>query len=274
MFSELGGDGLLGKARELADETGDRVLALTSAKESEKQQKLIHLGADEVLVCPVKDLGDWVPIISKYATSDDGLKTVIFPSGNSSNSLMGMIYGVISERISPYFEDVQSLSGNEVAKNFEGSLVIQKQLSSEKIALISLDRPSFAEPFEDAMRFGKIKNLPEGFIPNNSSVSSFPEILSNSKRLVVLLGQGLDSTAVLANQLAEKYRGIAKVLSGKIEIIYGACVAIEVPSKLRELPEFRGELISISSKRLPINDIAELSVVTSEVDRLLENLVA
>lgn len=62
VFSELGGEGLLGKARELADETGDKVLALCSTRDSDQQQRLIHLGADEVVVCPVSSLGHWLPL--------------------------------------------------------------------------------------------------------------------------------------------------------------------------------------------------------------------
>ena len=272
VFCEWGGQFLLGKAREIADEVGDRVVAVCSAKDSALPQKLIYLGADEVVVCTVTSSSDWVSTLAKFLGSERGVKLMIFPSAQIPNALMGMLYGSMKEEIGPFMDDAEVLSSGDVAKKFENSVMIRKQFSSEKIALVSLKKNSVAEPFEDSSRFGKTQN----FDSATSGKSLLPsEIRSSSGRLVILVGKGTNETiSRLAERASEKFSGEVKSLSGKIEIVYGPCIAVEVASKLRELPEFRGEVISISSKRLPINSVAELSVVTPDVNGLLESLSA
>ena len=269
VFCGLGGHALLGKAREIADETGERVAAFASIG-SENTQKLIYLGADEVLVSPVTSMGEWVPTISKYISSEASLKVVIFPSGIFSNALMGMIYATIPEKISVYLEDVTDFSTDGATKKFYNSLEIVKGLSSERTALISVDKTSVSEPFEDTARFGKTKTL--DVVLKGSPLPS-SDVMSQSETLVVLLGSEVsESTARLANRVAEKYRGVFRVMSGKVQIVYGPCLAVEVQTKLRDLPEFRGELISISRKKLPIDSISELAAITPDLDRLLQSL--
>ena len=77
VFCELGGEGLLGKAREIADSAGSKVLALIS-EESVDPQRLIHLGADEVLKSSVNEMSDWIEIISDLITSENKLKDGAF----------------------------------------------------------------------------------------------------------------------------------------------------------------------------------------------------
>lgn len=274
VFCDWGGQILLGKAREIADETGDRVVGICSATDSALPQKLIYLGADEVVVCPVTAIGDWVSIIVKPLGTERGLKMIIFPSGELPNALMGMLYGSMKERVGPFMEDAETLTSNNVAKKLEDSIAIHKQFSSEKIALVSLKKTSAVEPFEDTSRFGKIRNF-DASLFGISETSLASEIQSSSSHLVVLVGKSADdATLRFANRVSEKYGGSVKVLSGKIEVVYGPCVAVEVTSKLRDLPDFKGEVISISSRRLPINSIAELSAVTPDVNKVLEALVA
>ena len=271
VFCELGGQSLLGKARELADETGDRVSALCSLKDSDQQKKLIYLGADEVVVCPVVQWSDWVPVILQYVVTQEGVRMLLFLSSPSTNLLMGAIYGSMVSRISPFVESADLITSDGAGRKLEGSVVVQKGFLPEKTALLSLQKTAVAETFEDASRFGKIRNF-EGASGGNSPVLS-SEIRSKSNQLTVLLGGGTSPrTSQLASRLAEEYGGVVRPLSGKVEIIYGPCVAIEVTSKLRELPEFKGELLSISSRRIPINAVAELSVINSEMDRVLEIL--
>ena len=75
----------------------------------------------------------------------------------------------------------------------------------------------------------------------------------------MLVGKGTsERTLISAKRLAEKYPGEMKINSGKVEVIFGPCIAVEVSARLRELPEFKGELISISEKNLPIGSIAEV----------------
>jgi hypothetical protein len=271
VFSDLGGEGLLGKAREVADETGDRVVVLCRTEDSHQQQRVIHLGADEVVVCSVGSLGDWIPVISQYIISQQGLRMMIFPSTPVANVLMGMVYGEISSRISPYLEAAEMLSGDGAGKKFENSVVVQSNFVQEKIALLSVKKTAVAEPFEDSSRFGKIRNFEATH--EGKTIILPPEIRSSSNQLLVLVGGGAkETTFELANRLAKKYGGTPKKLSGKVEVVYGPCVAIEVSSKLRELPEFNEELLSISSRKMPISAIAELSLVTPMIDLVLENL--
>jgi hypothetical protein len=273
VFSDLGGEGLLGKARELADESGDRVVALCSSRDSDQQQRLIYLGADEVVVCHIGSLGDWMAVISQYITSQQGVRLMIFPSTPVSNVLMGMVYGEISSRISPYLEAAEMLSSDGAGKKLDNSTVIQSSFVQEKTALLSVKKTAVGVPFEDSSRFGKIRNFEANHEGKTFDLPS--EIRSSSNQLLVLVGAaGKETIFELANRLAKKYGGTAKKLSGKVEVVYSPCLVIEVNTKLRELPEFNGELLSISSRKMPISAIVELSLVTPEIDRVLENLTS
>ena len=103
VFCELGGSRLLGKAREIADTTGDKLVALTSEKSEERQQKLIHLGADEVIGCAIDNLSDWIPVISGILESVSDVKMIVFPSNSTANILMGLLYSGSKRRFSPFW---------------------------------------------------------------------------------------------------------------------------------------------------------------------------
>lgn len=274
VFCDLGGYNILGKAREIADESGDRVIALGSSDDPEFQQKLIYLGADEVVQCQADGFDKWAPIISEFIRSHPDLHMVIFPSSISSNVMMGVIYWEMSERISTILEDADSISSSEIARKLDSSVISVKWLSNEKTTLVSLKRSSISEPFEDSSRFGKIRKFDADPGVKNKAVPLLPqEINSPSERLVILVSKGIDpSVSSLANRLAEKYGGVLKEQSGRVEVIYGPCIAIEVSSKIRELPDFRGDLISISSKKMPVNSIAKISAITSDLGRVVEIL--
>jgi hypothetical protein len=263
---------LLGKAREIADEVGERVVAISSSNDEESNQKLIYLGADEVLVCNAKNLTDWVSVVSRYVASESKVKMVLFPSDLESSIVMGAVYGTLQQRISPYLEGAHVLSGDTVSKKLDSSSVIDFQISPEKIALISLERSSVTEPFEDSSRFGKIRNYEVGEV--SDFVRIFPEMIhSPSMKLVVLTGKDLGGSSFeLAKGVAGRFGGEAKPLSGKLQVVYGPCLAIEVTSRLRDLPEFKGELLSISSREVPLSSLAKLFAVSPEIDRVLQKL--
>lgn len=278
VFCESGGHILLGKAREIADESGDRVLAIAlddSREWTKSPDQLIALGADVVVLCRLAKDG-WTETISDIIRSEPSLKLVIFPADLGSSVLMGSLVGALPEGISGFLEDVDSLTSDEAAKKIDDGFMIAAKLvaeSSAKTSLVSVKINSVAEPFEDASRFGKTRVMGETASDVISDKPALPR--SASSTLVVLVGRGaVGETSKLAASLAEKYAGSASEISGKIEVIYGPCIAIEVSSGLRELPDFKGELISISSKKFPIGSMAELSAVTPEVDKLLERLLS
>jgi hypothetical protein len=271
VFCEEGGHLLLGKAREIADDLGDRVLAFATDGDSESLQKLIYLGADEVLSVSLTRSIQWAPVISHYLSTERSVRMMIFPSNPNSNALMGLICGSIPDKVSFVLDDAVSLTVEVATKRFESNLLIEKRIASEKTALVSLQNASVAIPFEDSSRFGKIKTLE---VPNDQGDTLFPlNGESNSRKLVVLLGKGTsDKTAQLATRVASKYGGDVKTISGKIDIIYGPCLAVEVTSKVKDLPEFKSDLIAISSGKFPINSIAEVSAISEDLDGILENL--
>jgi hypothetical protein len=263
---------LLGKAREIADETGDRVCAITDEQAARSSDELIALGADEVVNFRLSK-GGWVAAISSFVTKEPGIRMILFPSGEKSSCIMGAVYAMISEKVSGLFVDADSLSGGEAAKKLEGFALIQRvqPKADGKVSLISIKLSAVPEPFEDISRYGKTRIF-EGQSEENVPTIAL-ESRSSALTPIVLVGREVsEQTAKLASVIAEKYHGTKEVVSGRIEVVYGPCIAIEVSSKLRELPMFKGELISISSKRFPINSVSELSVITPEPEKILEKL--
>ncbi|MDA4111095.1 MAG: hypothetical protein OK439_01045 [Thaumarchaeota archaeon] len=273
VFSEFGGENLLGKARELGDASGEKVAALTSKGSSDKDQKLIFLGADEVLICDVKSVGEWISVISDYVKSDGSSRMIIFPLSFSSSAIMGAIYARDKGRFSPFLDGADTVELDSAARKIGTfNFALERKLISDKVALISLRTASVSKPFEDTSRYGEVRKLE--LIP---SKNSFQILLdnSNSEEFTVLVGRGVTgTTAELAELVASKYRGRARQYSSRIEVVYGPCLAIEMGSKLRDLPEFNGELISISSRALPINSIADASAVIPELDAVLQGLLS
>ncbi|HXQ91825.1 MAG TPA: hypothetical protein VN739_02380 [Nitrososphaerales archaeon] len=273
VFCELGGSRLLGKARELADATGDKVVALCSEKSEESQQRLIYLGADEVVSFAAENMGDWVPVISEIIRSESNVKMAIFPSNSSSNILIGLLYAIVKAKISFLIDGAEALDADSISKQFENSSVVQQsRLSPDKTSLVSLKLTSFAEPFADMSRYGKIRSIER---VNSGRIISLPVSPDSVSRLIVLVGKGMgEKTLTLAKSLADKYHGEMKIQSGKIEVIYGPCIAVEISTRLRDLPEFKGELISVSARNVPICSIAEVVVITPETDYVLQGLTS
>jgi hypothetical protein len=271
VFCELGGSKLLGKGRELADATGDKLVALTSERSDEKQQNLIYLGADEVISCAIDNLSDWTPVISGILDPESNVKMIVFPSNSSANILMGLLYSGVKGKISTFLDGAEVIDADLISKQFD-DFVLQKRLISKETALVSLKLESFAEPFADTSRYGKIRSIEK---VSTARVVSLQVATDSSSRLTVLVGkEASERTLTSAKRLAEKYHGEMKINSGKVEVIYGPCIAVEISTRLRELPDFKGELISLSEKNLPIVSIAEVAVVTIELDNMLEGLAS
>ena len=276
IFCELGGEVLLGKAREIADSSGDRVLALI-AEDSVDPERLIHLGADEVLKCSVNALGDWIEIISDLIRNENKLKLVIFPSNIISNVIMGASYSRVRSKIGYYLDEAELVEGTTAIKSFASTgFSLQKSTAEDKTGLLSLKISSVSQPFEDTSRYGKIRELQMKQITD-----SFPilldvpeEPLSSSGELTILIGP-LSNGHVneLVQKVADKYHSRIRKYSRSVQVVYGPCIAIELYDNLRDLPEFKGDLISLNARSSPIGAISDLVIINSEIEKVLEGLL-
>ena len=275
VFCEFGGKNLLSKSREIADLSGDRVSAFISQGNINPQQ-LIYFGADQVEVCNVQERTDWINIIASYL-EENNVKCALFPSNTLSNIIMGEVYSRERGRIASYFDEANLLEGTYSAKSLKAlGVALRRNFDSEKCHLVSLKVSSLPEPFEDTSRHGNIHS--RQMIPQTSSYQISSQIQesapSSSSKLTVLIGSGIgDKTSELCAQLAEQYGGTFIKFSGSVETIYGPCVAVEVGSRLSDLPVFNDELISISSKKLPICSIADTATIHEDVDGILKGLL-
>lgn len=276
VFCELGGHGLLAKAREIADTTGDRVSSLI-ARGSFDPQQLISFGADQVQVYDVTVPSDWINIVVGVLRENNP-KHVLFPSNIISNMIMSAVYLQCKDRVSSYLDEADGLEGTIVAKSLWAlGLSLQKRCETEKCALVSLKLSSLPEPFEDSFRYGSVSSpqmkSESSKMQISSPSSSIPH--SSSSKLTILTGPRVSARTIdLSKRLADNYRGISKRISGSIEAVYGPCIAIEVDNRRDDLPVFNGELISISSKEFPVNLVADVEIVSQEIEAILEGLLS
>ncbi|MFI5420013.1 MAG: hypothetical protein ACHQ1H_03510 [Nitrososphaerales archaeon] len=277
VLGNYGGKNLLGKARELGDAWGDKVVAFTFKDSREEMEEMIHLGADEVLHSEIDDIRDIVSTVFEQVRLDSSSKVVLFPSTTFSNGIMGMLYTRGKELFSLFEDQVELVEENFVGKRFGGSqLAFQKKAVPGKVVLCSLRQSAVSPPFEDITRRGKIRSLR----PNSeagSQLTSYNEVVVKPRTdiLTILIGGNVQrKTNELATGVAEKFGGYSKSYISKIEVVYGPCIAIEVGQRLRDLPEFKSDLISISKAPLPINTISDISIITSEIDAVLEKLIS
>ena len=276
VFCELGGEGLLGKAREIADSAGSKVLALIS-EESVDPQRLIHLGADEVLKSSVNEMSDWIEIISDLITNENKLKMALFPSNVISNIIMGAVYSHVRSRIGCYLDQAGLIEGTVVAKSFDTTVfTLQKNPRENTVSLVSLKTNSIPQPFEDTSRYGKTRE-----IPLKKATDVFPILhdppevpLSSSDEVTILVGASSDDHITeLAQRIADKFHSKMQKYTRAVEVVYGPCVAIELNDKLRDLPEFKGDLFSLNTRKSPINAISDVAVINSEIATILERLI-
>jgi hypothetical protein len=271
VFCEFGGEGLLGKAREIADSVGDRVLALVG--ESSDPNRAVYLGADEVFKVDVETPGEWIGVISELFESEKRIRFLIFPSNIVSNVIAGAVYFREMKRVGVFIDDCDYADEANASKAFDANgLAIQKGLVEDKTNILSLKARSFARPFEDTSRYGKVRDYKrKDGAPLAFLMEQVPkEPLSSSDELTFIAGNNRVVESV--RKLAQKFHARLLQYSGAIEVVDGPCVAFEITEKLRHLPEFRQELISLNAETSPINAISDTAVVSVDLQQILEEL--
>lgn len=273
VFCQNGGEKLLGKARELADASGDRVLALLQKDETDAQS-LIYLGADEVLTSSANGVLSWTNSIIELVKSDSKIQSIIFPSNLFCNAIMGGVYASLSERVGTFYDNAELFDGSSVSRShYDMGVASQKRLVENELVLVSMKLASVPTPFEDSSRYGKIKDMQYKPDLDDDSLGSIADYRSSSDSLTILLGSEDQELRALAEKVAEKYHASLEQLSGAVQVVYGPCLAIEVKSRLRDLPEFKGQLISINILKAPISTISDSSAITESVAQVLEALL-
>ena len=274
VFCEFGGWVLLGKARELADLSGEKVIAVAS--ESRDSQKLISLGADEVLATKAEALSEWVTALSGFAKENSGsLKVLILPAGLEGDIVAGWLFASSPNSFSSFLDRARSIDGSSAAKPL-GKSGFAVQISTERsgrAALISMDTRGVPPPFEDSTRYGRVREMSLGVSSEKETLRVMGAKPSQFGSLSVIVGASAgEKLKQLARRVAEKYNGVYKDYSGRIEVVYGPCIAVQIEARLRDLPEFQGDLFSLSDRLLPISSIASASVVTEDLEKVLEAL--
>ncbi len=278
VFAELGGERLLGRAREIADSLGLRLVALCS-KDDTKSQELIELGADEVISFDAKSVNEWSRVLSYLIRNQKQTRIVLLPSTPLGNAILGSTYALTSEQIGSFLDDADKISEQRASKTMHPSGRVLQSTASDKVSLWSLKVNSVPEPFGDSSRYGKVTTQET---PRETEIKSplvkDPDLDSLSSSLAILVGgayiDNLDTEdRRKLEELAEKYSARLLKMSGKIEVVYGPCLAIEVNTAGRELPEFHSEVLSLNSSEAPISRIAKLSAITPNVLTVVNNLL-
>lgn len=235
-------------------------------------ERLIHLGADEVIRADVETPSDWIPIISDLIEIEKRVRLLIFPSNIISNVISGALYYRQMKRVGAFLDQADFVEGTSGSKRFAVNLAIQKGFAEEKVNIVSINTLTAAPPFEDSSRFGKTREYQK----KNGATTNFlmervPQNPVNSSQEITVIA-GDECVYESARKLAEKFHSRFLKYSGSIEIVYGPCIAVEVYGKLRLLPEFKGDLISLNRKATPINAISDVEVVNSDLDNILDDI--
>ena len=284
VFTEQGGERLLGKARELADYSGVRVRAICSEEHKPDAERYISLGADEVLTIPAESLGDWVETFVGLVSINRKLRMILVPSNIVGDLILGVVSARVPDRIGSTLDGVEGLSESGATKSIPLSeSVLSVPLYSgegDKVSIFSLKLGSFPEPFEDTSRYGKVSaaELPSPSSPALGKDVFFipPNVLNNSSSILTILrgksaSEGLNSEI---EKVALKYKtAVLNEEDSPGRVVYGNCLAVNVNSYARDLPQFDGDLVSINdSEDAPISKLANLALITSEPEELLKRL--
>lgn len=283
VLAEVGGRRLLGKAREIADSLGFRVVAVCSRNNADKAQELISLGADEVISFNAESVNDWSKVLAYLIRNEKQTKFVLLPSNPIANAILGSTYALASERIGSFADGVEKFNDQGASKVLHPSeIILQTAASSEKVSMWSVKLNFVPEPFEDSSRYGKTRTLElpkDAQIPNSPSIENSRSFRDLTSILTILVGrnfyEGLGAPQKQKlHELAKKYSGTLLEISGSVQVVYGPCLAIEIGSSERELPEFQSDLLSINtSKDAPISTIAKLSAASPDVGKVVEELL-
>lgn len=283
VLADFGGERLLGKAREIADSLGYRVLALSENSRKKDASRLIALGADEVEAYNVNFASDWVASISELAKKRTDLRIILLPSHIVGNYVAGGLSVLLSDSVGKILDRVESMTESSASKPIpSGSFGLTANLTDDKISIFSLKLETLPEPFEDSSRYGKVSSSDFSSQGNRNDLplrEFGAKFLESSSKLTILLGRaGADSALDrgLVTQLALKYNAeVLEEQSAGGRTIYGPCIAIQVNANPSELPEFEGELISLNSDRhAKIIQVSDYFVVSKDLNQVLRGLLA
>lgn len=284
VFAEFGGERQLGKAREIADSLGVKVIAVCSAESGTETftQRLISLGADGVIKFNhPKNVFEWSEVLSSILNGQTRVRLLLATSGLFTDAILGRVYALSKDRVESFASGIDSLSENEATKGLRSwGASLRFKLTGE-VCIFSLKAASNPMPFEDSMRYGKttqkdVLPKPGKFSPSTADVNP-EEYIGSSGILTLLVGKNLARKGAELKQvqrIASKYKGKVVEQNSKVEEIYGPCLAIDFEGwQESELPTFHGELIAIASSRNQIiTRVADTSSITSELPKVLEKL--
>jgi len=280
LLAESGGERLLGKAREIANSLGCRVVAVCSEKRKNASDKFVQLGADEVITYGIDAINLWARGLAQLIDEANEARFVILPSNIPGNIVFGILATLQEKRIGAVMDNVEFISEIEIGKTIHPSgakLAIKP--SSELLTVCTVKLSSVSPPYGDPSRHGKVRERIVDFSrysPGLGLPEDFANYLNHSRKLTILIGKKFNETNGKKSDLAlieRKYDARLIEMSGRVQVVYGPCLAIEVESRSSELPEFHGDLISLNSREgFPIQRIADSSFVSADLNSVIEEL--
>lgn len=283
VLADLGGERLLGKAREIADSLGYRVLALRQNSRKADANRLIALGADEVETYQVNSASGWVTSITELAKRRSDLRIILLPSHIVGNYIAGGLSVSLSNSVGKMLDRVDAMTELVASKSIPSCpATLTADLIDGKISIFSMILETLPEPFEDSSRHGKISSFDFSSPANrpNLLLREFgAKFLESSSKLTMLLGRATANSSLdrgLLTQLASQYNAeVLEEQSAGGRTIYGTCIAIQVDAHTNELPEFQGELISLNSDRnARIIQISDYFVVSKDLNQVVKGLIS
>jgi hypothetical protein len=297
VFAELGGSKILGKARELADRTGQRVIAFCSKAKRDTALKLIALGADRVVICDANSTREWAFFLASQVEegNEESSRLILLPSSDFGNVILGRLSTV--EGLDFILEGADFFDIGSACKSLlQGSVNLCSKTKGGNLSVLSVRVDKIPEAFEDSTKSGKVEEKSVGGatgVPPSPlheenpiadlQLSQMTREFTDPRTVLNILvgrkyfeeGQREATRERLLKTLARRYEADLKVEEGRLESIYGPCLALEVKSRLSDLPDFEGELIAINtSRRDPIQRIATTKIVTYDIDSLVSSLLS
>lgn len=294
VLCQFDGTRALGKARELAESLGQRVVALTSesGKSPEFTTKLIRLGADEVISCvDASSVFDWSEIISELIKDENrGIDLILGVSGILTDAIFGRAYALSKASVGAFATGVDSLAADGLeASKYMRTWSVRMRIGGKtgrkrgKVAIFSLKAVSLPEPFEDETRYGKVGEFrldrpraKQTGSPSTSGISredyldssSFFSILVGSDRHAI--GEAPRAQDNLVDELAKKYG--ARIVHENQQEIYGNCLEIG-PASGKMTPRIHGDALALVSSEHDVPaSFASTTFVAEDVPALLRRL--
>jgi electron transfer flavoprotein alpha subunit len=287
VLAEFDGEKLLGKAREIADSMGFRVLALCSSERgADFAQKLISLGADEVIsYSNLTDVFEWSKAVSSLLNANREIRFVFAISGIINDAILGRVYASLSNRVNSFATRIDSINEIEATKNLRtwgASLHFRISGEEDKVSLFSFKPFSIPYPFEDPSRPGKVTEVE---FKSEASAKKSPKTAGLEKEcfsdsgsiLTILVGKAVArgrAQLEAAQRIASKYYGTLLTTDEKVQDVYAPCLAIKIEDRrAKDLPRFHEELISVTdSEGQVISTVADTSIVAVNITDILRDL--